>query len=426
MSEPLPQSPHRAPTEQRAPAQRGAAHGDAARGGAAHGDAARGGVTHGGVARGDVPQRSPVGRDPRLDFFRGLALVMIFINHVPGTIYEHLTNRNFGFTDAAEGFVLMSGVAAGLAYSQGLVRAPRWPTVARIWNRAWLLYLVHIMTAVAAIAIVAAAALWWDATPMLTRNNFQALLGTPLKFLIGIPSLGHQLGYVNILPMYMMLLLATPLFLWLALGRPVVLVAVSVLIWWAAAHFRLNLPNYPTAGGWFFNPLSWQLIFCTGLLIGVALKQGRRLVPVRGWLVALAAVYLVLALVWIRVPVAGKTFGAALGHLRDIGFPFYIVGFDKTFVTLPRLLHILALAYILSLPGWVRRFCASGVARPIVLMGQNALPVFALGTILAILMQAVKEVAPRSIVEDSLILLGGLSAQFGFAWAKTRLSTRRR
>jgi len=52
-------------------------------------------------------------RDLRLDVFRGLALVMIFINHVPGTVYENVTSRNFGLSDAAEGFVLMSGVAAG-------------------------------------------------------------------------------------------------------------------------------------------------------------------------------------------------------------------------------------------------------------------------------------------------------------------------
>ncbi|MCB1958712.1 MAG: OpgC domain-containing protein, partial [Rhodocyclaceae bacterium] len=35
-------------------------------------------------------------RDGRIDVLRGLALVMIFINHVPGTVFEHLTNRNFG------------------------------------------------------------------------------------------------------------------------------------------------------------------------------------------------------------------------------------------------------------------------------------------------------------------------------------------
>ena len=46
----------------------------------------------------------PGGRDHRLDIFRGLALMMIFINHVPGNVFEHLTSRNFGFSDAAEAF----------------------------------------------------------------------------------------------------------------------------------------------------------------------------------------------------------------------------------------------------------------------------------------------------------------------------------
>ncbi|WP_415182066.1 OpgC family protein [Phaeovulum sp.] len=370
--------------------------------------------------------RALTGRDPRLDFFRGLALVMIFINHVPGTVFEHFTNRNFGFTDAAEGFVLMSGAAAGLAYSNGMRQSPRWPTVSRLWNRAWLLYLVHLMTAMCAIAIVAAAALWWDAAPMLTRNNFQTLTRTPLEFLIGITTLGHQLGYVNILPMYMALLLATPLFLQVALWRPMALVVLSVLIWWGAAQFRVNLPNFPTPGGWFFNPFSWQIIFCIGLLIGVASKQGKRFVPVRWWLVALTAGFLVLSLVWIRVPIAGKVLGRMMGQLRDAGFPFYIVGFDKTFVSLPRLLHILALAYVLSVPAIVRRISASRIVQPVVLMGKNALPVFALGTILSILLQAVKQVAERSIVEDSLLLAGGLAVQMGFAWAKTQLGAKRR
>lgn len=372
-----------------------------------------------------TPSHKPFsGRDPRLDFFRGLALVMIFINHVPGTVYEHMTNRNFGFTDAAEAFVLMSGMAAGLAYSGGLRQAPRWPTVARIWNRAGLLYLVHLLTALCAITIVAAAVLWWDATPMLERNNFQPLRETPLQFLIGITTLGHQLGYVNILPMYAVLLLATPLFIRIALWRPLVLLALSAGIWWFAAHNRIDLPNYPTPGGWFFNPLSWQLIFVVGLLTGIALKHGRRLVPGSIWLVLPALAWVIVAAVWIQVPAAGRLFGDAFGHLRDIGFPFYIVDFDKTYVTLPRFAHIMALAYLLSLPALVRRLSASRAVRPLVLMGQNALPVFAFGTILAILMQAVKEVAPRSFWEDSAILAVGIAAQMVFALARTRLSTR--
>ncbi len=62
---------------------------------------------------GAAPARRP--RDPRIDAFRGVALVMIFIDHVPGNPYETLTLRNWGFSDAAESFVVMSGIAAGRA-----------------------------------------------------------------------------------------------------------------------------------------------------------------------------------------------------------------------------------------------------------------------------------------------------------------------
>ena len=56
------------------------------------------------------------GRDHRVDFLRGFALASIFINHVPGNVYEKLTHRNFGFSDAAEIFVLLAGFASAYAY----------------------------------------------------------------------------------------------------------------------------------------------------------------------------------------------------------------------------------------------------------------------------------------------------------------------
>ena len=103
------------------------------------------------------------GRDPRLDMFRGLALVMIFINHVPGTVYENFTNRNFGFSDAAEAFVFMSGMAAGLAYSGKFITANSWGTywtaIARVWARARQLYFVHLTITLLALGIFAFAAL---------------------------------------------------------------------------------------------------------------------------------------------------------------------------------------------------------------------------------------------------------------------------
>ena len=103
-----------------------------------------------------APAPARKGRDRRIDMFRGLALAMIFINHAPGTVYENFTSRNFGFSDAAEGFVFLSGTSAALAYGGILQGAGLWAGVARPWGRAWMLYLVHLMMTVWVIAIAAA------------------------------------------------------------------------------------------------------------------------------------------------------------------------------------------------------------------------------------------------------------------------------
>ena len=55
-------------------------------------------------------------RDARVDALRGLALLMIFIDHVPGNLLSLVTLRNFGFSDAAELFVLLSGFSSMVAY----------------------------------------------------------------------------------------------------------------------------------------------------------------------------------------------------------------------------------------------------------------------------------------------------------------------
>src|SRR5690606_4224918 len=104
------------------------------------------------ASREDADTAVPAGRDARLDMFRGLALAMIFINHVPGNFYENYTSRNFGFSDAAEAFVFMSGMAAGLAYSNQFRSGPLWPAIARVWARARQLYFVHLSVTFVALA----------------------------------------------------------------------------------------------------------------------------------------------------------------------------------------------------------------------------------------------------------------------------------
>ncbi|MDB5536927.1 MAG: OpgC [Devosia sp.] len=362
----------------------------------------------------------PAKRDARLDMFRGLALVMIFINHVPGTVYENFTSRNFGFSDAAEAFVFMSGLAAGLAYSPRFRNGSFWLATARVWARSRHLYYVHLTITLLSIAIFAAAALWFGQHDVLTKNNLPRLFSEPLATWIGIPLLTHQLGYLNILPLYITLLLATPLFLWVGLRRPLLLLGASVALWALAGQFRWNLPNYPTQGGWFFNPLSWQLLFVTGLLCGAAMKEGKRFFPRTKLLFGLTLAWVVIALFWVKLPVIGSAGMAMLSAMSKAGLPFYLTWFDKTFLALPRLSHALALFYVVASITAIRQFASANWAAPLRLLGRQGLPVFAFGTVLSMALQAIKTPLENDPLIDGLLLAGGLGLQLGLAWILTR------
>src|ERR1700743_3963366 len=83
-------------------------------------------------------------RDMRLDFFRGLALVCIFIDHIPGNYLGYFTLSAFGFFDAAEVFIFISGFTAALVYGRTLAVRGRLIARAQVLRRAWELYVAHI------------------------------------------------------------------------------------------------------------------------------------------------------------------------------------------------------------------------------------------------------------------------------------------
>lgn len=375
--------------------------------------------------RSEMVAKGSGGRDLRLDVFRGLALITIYVNHVPGTIFENFTSRNFGFSDAAEGFVLMAGIAAGLAYGPDLISDRFWRGLRRSWARAWTLYSVHIVTTAMALGIAAFAAR--NGVPrMIEINNVAQLFDDQIGVLIGIPTLGHQLGYFNILPLYVTLLLATPLLVRVGHLSPLGLLAGSVALWFVAGLLRLNLPAYPNPGGWFFNPFAWQILFVVGLLTGLALKRGERFVPVRPWLVWTCAGFLLAVLVWRLVPPVAQAGREGLRALFELGVPFNVVSFDKTFVAVPRLLHALALLYLVSAIPAVRRAVAGAWARPIALMGRQALPVFASGSVLCVAAQAILNGSGGDPLVGAWVIAGGLAIQLGMAWAFETLSAKRK
>ena len=270
------------------------------------------------------------------------------------------------------------------------------------------------------LGIFAAAALWFGLPEVMQKNNITPIYGQPLSTLIGIPLLTHQLGYLNILPLYTMLLLATPVFLLVGLRRPWLLLVLSVVLWAAAGQFRLNFPNFPTPGGWFFNPFSWQILFVIGLLSGCAMKAGKRFIPYHAGLFALAAAFVVFVLLWVKIPALGELGRGVLTIIADAGAPFYITWFDKTFLALPRLLHALALFYVLGHLPLMRTLAASRFAAPLRLLGRQGLAVFAAGTVISMFLQVVKTPRQPDPLFDGLILGGGILLLLALAWVLTR------
>src|SRR5881227_1741395 len=88
----------------------------------------------------------PSGRDLRLDLFRGIANCWIFLDHIPNNILNWLTIRNYGFSDAADLFIFISGYTASFVYARVMLERGFVTGGAKLIKRAWQLYVAHLLS----------------------------------------------------------------------------------------------------------------------------------------------------------------------------------------------------------------------------------------------------------------------------------------
>src|SRR6476646_12283232 len=181
---------------------------------------------------------APAKRIDGIDFWRGFALLTIFIDHLPESIFQHVTQQNFGFSDAAELFVFLTGVSVALAYGTRFFDGEAVVAVRAVLRRAFTLYWVQILISLLIIAMFAGAAALWHDDNLL--EDADAVVSNPLQTTAAILALLHQLENANILPLYIVLLLMTPLLLALARRDDRLMLAVSAGIYLAARAFSLN------------------------------------------------------------------------------------------------------------------------------------------------------------------------------------------
>jgi hypothetical protein len=324
-------------------------------------------------ARGHTPVHR---RDHRIDFLRGLALVSIFINHMPGNRFENWTSRNFGFSDAAEVFVLLAGMAAAFAFFERYARGERRTVTAKVLARARTLYAAHLGSTLAAVALFALAAYLYGDSTFLDLVGVAPLFSDPLPGIIGIVTGGYQLGYFNILPLYVVLLVMLPGLLWLATRDPRLALAASIALYLLTQILPLSMPNYPTDGGWYFNPFAWQLIFVIGMCLGIRSRIGKA-IAWNGTLYVVALAYILFSAVWVQ--------GGYPGNLAFGPIPEFVGTLHKSNLPMTRLAHVLMLAYVLVYSPLWPALAKIPSTNPLTRMGRNSLPTFCVGSLLSMI-----------------------------------------
>ncbi|MCJ2040990.1 OpgC domain-containing protein [Methylobacterium sp. E-041] len=345
-------------------------------------------------------------RDPRVDVLRGLALLIIFIDHIPNNAPALITPHNLGFSDAAELFVLFAGYSATVAYG-GLFRRAGVPeTLKRIAMRCLRIYVFQAGLLLATLLIVRA---WMDATGLVPRFGVAPLLQMGLWSGLWRGLLLNALpNYLDILPLYIVLLAAFPLY-YAGIRRSVwAVLSLSGLVWVLAnLDPALNLPNAAADDGWYFNPFAWQFLFAIGMALAVMVAAGDGLLPRRAWLTAACWAYLAVSL-FQAVP--WDVFG--LPDMR----PFEMAVPDKARVSPLRLLHILALIYLLFGSPVLHRLATSPRLRPLEWCGRHSLEVFALGCLAALIGRISYRTFGPSWPLQVGVNLGGLAAMIALAW----------
>ncbi|MQA64351.1 MAG: OpgC domain-containing protein [Alphaproteobacteria bacterium] len=346
-------------------------------------------------------------RDLRLDFFRGLALFSIFIDHVPDVVFGAFTIQFTGLYDAAEVFIFISGYTAGLVYGRVLQTEGALSATLRIYHRVWHLYVAHVFLFMMFMALVGHMA--GPLVNPLYVEEFRAtdFLRDPGTTVIMALVLRFQPAFMDILPLYIVLLAVLPFFM-MGLRRwwPVAL-ACSFALWFAVQlDDGLNLPAYPGARNtWFFNPLAWQFLFLFGAFLGWSRIIGRD-----GWL-GLRPL-LVIAVVVAALGFALR-FNWTLHYFHDpipaLAAKSLWPALSKTDLSALRLINLLCMSLVVATV--VRRgapFLASRVVWPLVVCGRHSLHIFCLGILLSVIAHLILSEFGASAGLQVLVTLGGI------------------
>lgn len=356
-------------------------------------------------------------RQAELDWLRGLMLVLMTMTHLP-TWYSAAMGQPFGFVSAAEGFVFLSGFLVGSVYTR-MARERGFATMRRrVWRRAGVIYAVHAAVLLFLLFIVLPIGVARGAHPITDLASFD--LAHPAFALVAGLALVYNPPLLDILPMYVVFMLAAPLLIesgerhgWRAIG------AASAVLWLAAqagfgrdvyalltAHWPQVVPYRETGA---FSYLAWQAVWTAGIWAGSRSVDGNPLPALasRRAIVAAAA-----------VAVAFFAWRHLAGQVPSSP-PVVALLLDKWHLGALRIVDFAALVTLVLAvrPAIARIAGSSRVSR----MGRASLAVFATHAAICLVALAfVADPAPAHLGwRDTALLVATLAALYGVAWIAT-------
>lgn len=317
-------------------------------------------------------------RELRLDLFRGMALWLIFIDHLPPNILTWFTIRNYGFSDATEIFIFISGYTAAFVYSRAMTDRGFVVAGARIFKRVWQIYVAHVFLFTIYLAEISYIATKFDNPLYAEEMGILDFLKQPDVMIVQALLLKFRPVNMDVLPLYIVLMVFLPFIIWLMQRRADITLALSVVLYALTWEFDLYLTAYPN-GFWAFNPFAWQLLFVFGAWCALGGAQRMARILSSRITLALCIAYIVFAfcvtLTW-HVPQLSVFMPRWLGS--------WMYPISKADLDVLRFAHFLALAAITvrflhkDWPG-----LRSPWLRPVILCGQHSLEIFCLGVFLA-------------------------------------------
>ncbi|CAG4895418.1 hypothetical protein R69919_02024 [Paraburkholderia gardini] len=344
-----------------------------------------------------------------LDFFRGLVLLIIVVDHIGGSILSRFTLHAWALCDAAEVFVFLGGFATATAYAALAERRTDAIARNRFLKRSLEIYRAFLVTAGLMLLVSAMMVAFSVDAPNLATNDLDDLINAPLASLGDILLFRRQPYLASVLPMYAFFALMVPVVLPLARGKPWLLLAGSVALWAGAPHLAGWLPGVGNTP-WDFNPLAWQLMFVVGV-IARCQPVWQRVAACRwGWIVTLLAAGVV---------------GAAAYYKLAIATAPLAPGFKQNLMWL-RVLNFLAIAWLVATLvrfGWTGKIAQR--LPWISLIGRKGLVCFVAGTVISLVVDSLLYQATDGLLDVPLGLAADAIAVVSLmlvAWAAEPVS----